>query len=520
MNKKIFMGMFRFFIAITAAYFFAGTAVLFADDYDLPPSAIITVDGNDSDWRGTVWTGNVPVSNDSTGDSLAPQYDGTDIKTVYVAADSSREFLYFRMDLTTNPNTDDCVGCETPGNGLIQYAVAFDDPSVLSFGTWSYDWQVGFHNGGFWVWDLRGQKDYDNTDNRTFYRFDQTSAAFAVGNVVEFAVPLDAIGNPFKVAAHVYLIADDGSYTNVDSVDSPINLRTFPLFADAGEDRNVDEGEQIVLDGSESSVTGDEITSYSWHQTSGSTIFLMDNNTASASFAAPYLEESGITLTFRLSVETLGGIQDQDEITVYVYDDPESEKFPEYWDEDDYLAANPDVAAVVSLKGFSSGYEHYMMYGRFEGRRGGFSIYDYPDYWDESAYLNENSDVSNAVFNHFFNNGYEHYFLYGEVEGRIARMSSDLPAYWDDTAYLAANADVANAVQGGWFSNGFEHYMNWGRYEGRRGGFSRTYPDFWDEHGYLTINGDVVSAVESGFFASAYEHYVLYGEAEGRTGGF
>jgi len=41
------------------------------------------------------------------------------------------------------------------------------------------------------------------------------------------------------------------------------------------------------------------------------------------------------TFTFRLSVETLEGIQDRDEITVYVYDDPESEKFPEYWDEND-----------------------------------------------------------------------------------------------------------------------------------------------------------------------------------------
>ena len=291
------------------------------------------------------------------------------------------------------------------------------------------------------------------------------------------------------------------------------------LSTDAGEDRTVGEGEHIVLDGSGTSVTGDEITSYSWHQTSGTPVFLLDNNTARAWFAAPYLEDYWITLTFQLSVETLGGIQDQDEITVYVYD-TQADKFPDYWDEDDYLAANPDVAAVVSLKGFSSGYEHYMRYGKYEGRRGGFSICDYPDYWDESAYLNENSDVSNAVLNHFFNNGYEHYLIYGEVEGRIARVSTQLPAYWDEAGYLSINTDVADAIQAGWFSNGFEHYINWGCYEGRRGGLTSAYPDFWDEHGYLTMNSDVADAVMNGFFSQGYEHYVLYGEAEGRCGGF
>ncbi len=517
MNKKVSIGVFRFVIAIMTAYFLASASVLFARDYDLLSTAEIIIDGNLSDWSNIS-----PAMTDSTGDSEASQYQGTDLKTVYMAMNAARDTLYFRIDVNGVPNADDCINCDAPSDGLIKYAVAFDDPPILSFGTSTYDWQIGFDNGQSWIWDLRGQKDYDNTNNKTVYKYNQTSAAFAVGSVVEFSIPFDMIENPFKLSAYPYIVIDDGSTTVADDLHLPIRFRTFPLFADAGKDHSFDkEGERIVLDGSGSSVTGDEIASYSWRQTSGTseaTVFIQDKNTAQASFAAPYIEDGGITLTFELSVKTFEGIQDQDEIVIYVYD-THADKFPDYWDEDDYLAANPDVAAVVSLNGFSSGYEHYMMYGRYEGRRGGLSIYDYPAYWDESAYLNENPDVASAVFKHFFNNGYEHYLIYGEVEGRIARVSTQLPAYWDDTGYLGVNTDVANAVQAGWFSNGFEHYINWGRYEGRRGGLTSAYPDFWDEHGYLTTNLDVADAVMNGFFSSGYEHYICYGETEGRRGG-
>lgn len=514
MNKKVSIGVFHFFIAIMTAYLLADAPVLFAHDYDLLPTAQIIVDGNSSDWSNIS-----PAMTDSTGDSEASQYQGTDVKTVYMAMNAARDTLYFRIDFNGVPNADDCINCGAPSDGLIKYAVAFDDPSILFFGTWTYDWQIGFDNGRFWIWDLRGQKDYDNTNNMTVYTYDQTPAAFAVGSVVEFSIPLDMMENPFKVSAYPYIVIDDGSSTVADDLDSQIQFRTFPLFANAGKDHLFDkEGERIVLDGSGSSVTGDEIVSYSWRQTSGTTVFIQDKNMAQASFAAPYIEDGGITLTFEFSVETFEGIQDQDEIVIYIYD-TQADKFPDYWDEDDYLEANFDVAAVVSLNGFSSGYEHYMMYGRYEGRRGGLSIYDYPDYWDESAYLNENPDIAEAVFKHFFNNGYEHYLIYGEVEGRIARVSTQLPAYWDEAGCLSVNTDVADAVQAGWFSNGFEHYINWGRYEGRRGGLTSAYPDFWDEHGYLTTNSDVADAVSNGFFSSGYEHYMIYGETEGRRGG-
>ena len=41
---------------------------------------------------------------------------------------------------------------------------------------------------------------------------------------------------------------------------------------------------------------------------------------------------------------------------------------PSDFDEEAYLAGYPDVAAAVSDKRFASGWEHYRLYGKWEGR--------------------------------------------------------------------------------------------------------------------------------------------------------
>lgn len=44
--------------------------------------------------------------------------------------------------------------------------------------------------------------------------------------------------------------------------------------------------------------------------------------------------------------------------------------WPSDWNEDGYLAANPDVAAAVRANTMPSGYHHYQLFGRNEGRGG------------------------------------------------------------------------------------------------------------------------------------------------------
>ena len=54
---------------------------------------------------------------------------------------------------------------------------------------------------------------------------------------------------------------------------------------------------------------------------------------------------------------------------------------PHDWDEQAYLAANPDVAAFVAEGKVQNGFDHYRSVGFFEFRLGGFPG------WNERAYL-------------------------------------------------------------------------------------------------------------------------------------
>ena len=45
--------------------------------------------------------------------------------------------------------------------------------------------------------------------------------------------------------------------------------------------------------------------------------------------------------------------------------------WPEDWQEDDYLQRYSDVRIAVTAGQFASGWQHYQMYGRAEGRETG-----------------------------------------------------------------------------------------------------------------------------------------------------
>ena len=174
---------------------------------------------------------------------------------------------------------------------------------------------------------------------------------------------------------------------------------------------------------------------------------------------------------------------------------------PHNWDEQGYLAANPDVAALVAEGKVQNGFEHYRSAGFFEFRVGGFPA------WNESAYLADNPDVVPLIGQGLFASGYEHYVRQGKAEGR----RKGLGMRWIEETYLLANPDVVAAVAAGKFKSGEEHFMKVGAAENRKGGFSG-----WDEEGYLIMYGDVRNSVLSTMFRSGIQHYVLAGVKEGR----
>jgi hypothetical protein len=89
--------------------------------------------------------------------------------------------------------------------------------------------------------------------------------------------------------------------------------------ADAGPDQTVNEGETVILDGSESKLKGG-IDIYQWQQTGGSpNVTLRDADTAWSNFIAPNVGVGGTSLTFQLTViNSSSGKSDTDKTIVHV----------------------------------------------------------------------------------------------------------------------------------------------------------------------------------------------------------
>jgi hypothetical protein len=125
------------------------------------------------------------------------------------------------------------------------------------------------------------------------------------------------------------------------------------------------------------------------------------------------------------------------------------------FDENYYLANNPDVKAAVDEGDFRSGLQHFQQIGLAEGR---VSV---SPYFNEQIYLQKYPDVAAAVSAGSFSSGLQHYIQFGEAERRSVGT-------FDEQAYLALNPDVAAAVAAGAFSSGLQHYLQTGQFEPNR----------------------------------------------------
>jgi hypothetical protein len=86
------------------------------------------------------------------------------------------------------------------------------------------------------------------------------------------------------------------------------------------------------------------------------------------------------------------------------------------FDEDAYLTQHADVAAEVRAGRFASGLQHFLQYGRLEGRA--VLLRGVPD-WPEHTYRALHPDVNESVIQGTFSSGLEHYLRHGQFEGRL-----------------------------------------------------------------------------------------------------
>src|SRR3989442_6321666 len=97
-------------------------------------------------------------------------------------------------------------------------------------------------------------------------------------------------------------VTDNDLQTSKDTVNIMVENVNIPPIANAGADRVVNEGNAVTLNGTVSSDTDGDILTYSWLQTNGTSIELINDTKAYTSFTAPEVNSTGIVLTFKLTV--------------------------------------------------------------------------------------------------------------------------------------------------------------------------------------------------------------------------
>jgi hypothetical protein len=102
--------------------------------------------------------------------------------------------------------------------------------------------------------------------------------------------------------------------TNTLSNGSTTTNTGGPLVANAGQDKTIQSGASVTLDGTDSS---GPIISYSWKQISGKSVKLSDANTARSTFVAP-IANKDLSLKFKLTVDDSIGRTSTATVNVFV----------------------------------------------------------------------------------------------------------------------------------------------------------------------------------------------------------
>lgn len=173
------------------------------------------------------------------------------------------------------------------------------------------------------------------------------------------------------------------------------------------------------------------------------------------------------------------------------------------FDEQYYLASYPWVKPAIDAGVIKSGREHFEKYGREAG------LTKVSRYFDENTYLAGNPDIAPFVRtvnpNGAFASGLDHFIQFGYDEGQ--RRTQVSPEYSEDF-YLANNSELRSFIgPNAPFKSGYQHFIQFGAKEGRFGT-----PFFEPE--YLKQNPDIVPFVNSGALRTGREHYFNFGKNE------
>ncbi|MBE9123843.1 hypothetical protein IQ269_24350 [Tychonema sp. LEGE 07199] len=171
------------------------------------------------------------------------------------------------------------------------------------------------------------------------------------------------------------------------------------------------------------------------------------------------------------------------------------------FDEQYYLSQYPWLKSAIDAGIIKSGKEHFEKFGQ----AGGFTAVS--RYFDEETYLAQNPDIAPLVRtannpNAPFASGLDHFIQFGYEEGRT-QVSPD----YDEAIYLKRYPVLVPFVQNGTFKSGLDHFVQFGAKQD-------LYANTFFEPEYLLKNPDIAAAVKEGVFKTGGEHYRKFGQFE------
>lgn len=197
------------------------------------------------------------------------------------------------------------------------------------------------------------------------------------------------------------------------------------------------------------------------------------------------------------------------------YENRSVDSWSDVFDPQKYLDANPDVKANIVGRFTSDGNQlgwalwHFVEYGANEGRSGCSDF-------DVQVYKAENQDLVNVYGNAAYFPYYQHYIFWGKNEGRISNYANniyhgvDYSAVYDKEYYLYEYPDIAAAF-GGDTTLTLEHFINFGMAEGREGNSEFRVNIYRD-------NYEDLQEKYKDDLKAYYMDYLNTGKAEGRSG--
>ena len=206
------------------------------------------------------------------------------------------------------------------------------------------------------AWDPNPEQDI--AGYKIYYKTESSGPPYNGTGLTEGNSPID-LGNQIEFTLHGLI--DDVTYFFVATAYDTEGLESdyseeliygtvnHPPVADAGSDQEVDEGETVTLDGSNSTDPDNGIASYLWTQTTGSSVTLSDPTATKPTFVTPPVNVNETTLTFHLTVEDNGGLQSSDEISVTINDNGIT-GFP-----DDVVTMTSSTGESIGIKEDSGG---------------------------------------------------------------------------------------------------------------------------------------------------------------------